>query len=231
VLFSWEGGATPNWRTIVGLYGDVRHGGLDTDKNPQRMEVAVPIAQLPFNAGELGLVVRSRADPQTLVPALRRVVNSIAPSLPLFEVHTMTSLIDRTSDVLLGRILASVLAVFGAIAILLAALGLYGVISYSVTTRTFEIGVRSALGADRAAVVRMIMGQGARLVVTGLAVGLVGAILAARVMRSLLHGVSPTDPVALGGTVIALLAVGALGSLLPALRASRIEPTEALRSQ
>jgi ABC-type antimicrobial peptide transport system permease subunit len=77
----------------------------------------------------------------------------------------------------------------------------------------------------------MIMGQGARLVVTGLAVGLVGAILAARVMRSLLHGVSPTDPVALGGTVIALLAVGALGSLLPALRASRIEPTEALRSQ
>jgi ABC-type antimicrobial peptide transport system permease subunit len=143
----------------------------------------------------------------------------------------MTSLIDRTSDVLLGRILASVLAVFGAIAILLAALGLYGVISYSVTTRTFEIGVRSALGADRAAVVRMIMGQGARLVVTGLAVGLVGAILAARVMRSLLHGVSPTDPVALGGTVIALLAVGVLGSLLPALRASRIEPTEALRSQ
>ena len=231
VLFSWEGGANPNWRTIVGLYGDVRHGGLDTDKNPQRMELAVPIAQLPFNVGELGLVVRSRTDPETLVPTLRRVVTTIAPTLPLFEVHTMTSLIDRTGDVLLGRILATVLAVFGAIAMLLAALGLYGVISYSVTTRTFEIGVRSALGADRAAVVRMIMGQGARLVLFGLVVGLGAANVAARVMRSLLHGVSPADPVALGGTVALLLLVGALGSLLPALRASRIEPTEALRSQ
>ena len=231
VLFSWEGGAKPNWRTIVGLYRDVRHGGLDTDKNPQRMEVAVPIAQLPFVVGELGLVVRTRTDPGTMVPSLRRVVSSIAPALPLFEVHTMTSLIARTSDVLLGRILASVLAVFGAIAILLAALGLYGVISYSVTTRTFEIGVRSALGADRAAVVRMIMGQGARLVLIGLGAGIVGAVLAARAMRSLLHGVSPTDPTTLGLTVAVLLVVGALGSLLPALRASRIEPTEALRSQ
>jgi putative ABC transport system permease protein len=143
----------------------------------------------------------------------------------------MTSLIDRTSEVLLGRILASVLAVFGAIAIMLAALGLYGVISYSVTTRTFEIGVRSALGADRAAIVQMIRGQGARLVVTGLLAGLVGAVLTTRVMRSLLHGVSLTDPVALGATVAALLAVGTLGSLQPALRASRIEPMEALRSQ
>ena len=231
LLLTWEGGKNPTWRTIVGLYGDVRHGGLDTNKNPQRMELAVPIAQLPFTMDEIGLVVRSRTDPETLVPALRRVVNSIAPSLPLFEVHTMTSLIDRTSDVLLGRILASVLAVFGAIAMLLAALGLYGVISYSVTMRTFEIGVRSALGADRSAVVRMILGQGARLVVTGLIVGLGGANIAARVMRSLLHGVSPADPIAIGGTVAVLLAIGSLGSLLPALRASRIEPTEALRSQ
>jgi len=231
LLLTWEGGKNPTWRTIVGQYGDVRHGGLDTNKNPQRMELAVPIAQLPFTMDEIGLVVRSRTDPETLVPALRRVVNSIAPSLPLFEVHTMTSLIDRTSDVLLGRILASVLAVFGAIAMLLAALGLYGVISYSVTMRTFEIGVRSALGADRSAVVRMILGQGARLVVTGLIVGLGGANIAARVMRSLLHGVSPADPIAIGGTVAVLLAIGTLGSLLPALRASRIEPTEALRSQ
>ena len=231
LLLTWEGGKNPTWRTIVGLYGDVRHGGLDTNKNPQRMELAVPIAQLPFTMDEIGLVVRSRTDPETLVPALRRVVNSIAPSLPLFEVHTMTSLIDRTSDVLLGRILASVLAVFGAIAMLLAALGLYGVISYSVTMRTFEIGVRSALGADRSAVVRMILGRGARLVVTGLIVGLGGANIAARVMRSLLHGVSPADPIAIGGTVAVLLAIGTLGSLLPALRASRIEPTEALRSQ
>jgi putative ABC transport system permease protein len=229
--FTWEGGSTPTWRTIVGVYGDVHHGGLDPEKNPQRMEVAVPIAQLPFSMGELGLVVRSQTDPRTFVPVLRRAVNSIAPTLPLFDVNTMTSLIDRTSDVLLGRILAWVLALFGTIAMLLAALGLYGVISYSVTMRTFEIGVRSALGADRATVVRMIMGQGARLVVTGVIVGLGGAYLAARVMRSLLHGVSPTDPVALGGTVVVLIAIGALGSLLPALRASRIEPTEALRAQ
>src|SRR3569833_1225672 len=143
----------------------------------------------------------------------------------------MSSLFDRSGDVLLVRILAWVLALCGAIAMLLAALGLYGVISYSVAMRTFEIGVRTALGADRSAVVRMVMGQGARLVMTGLLLGLAGAYLAARVMRSLLHGVSPTDPVALGGTMAVLLAIGVLASLLPALRASRIEPTEALRSQ
>jgi ABC-type antimicrobial peptide transport system permease subunit len=124
-----------------------------------------------------------------------------------------------------------VLAVFGGIAMLLAALGLYGVISYSVTTRTFEIGVRAALGADRAAVVRMIMRQGVGLVVAGLLIGLAGALTTARVLRSLLHGVSATDPVAFAGTVVVLLSVGALASLLPALRASRIEPTEALKSQ
>jgi predicted permease len=231
VLFSWEGGKSPTWRTIVGVYGNVLHAGLDTDKNPQRIELAVPVAQLAFNLGEIQLVVRSRTDPQALVPVLRRAVNSVAPTLPVFEVRTMSSMIERTGDVMLGRILAWVLGLFGTIAILLAALGLYGVISYSVTTRTFEIGVRSALGADRGTVVRMIMGQGVRLIATGLVVGLGGAYLAARVLRSLLHGVSPTDPVALGGTIAALLAVGALGSLLPALRASRIEPTEALRSQ
>jgi putative ABC transport system permease protein len=195
------------------------------------MEVAVPIPQLPFYVGELGLVIRSKTDPEAIAQVARRAVASIAPTLPMFEVHTMSGLIARTEGVLLGRILAGVLAVFGAIAVLLAALGLYGVISYSVTMRTFEIGVRTALGADSTRGVRMFMGQGARLVIGGLAVGLGGAYLAARVLRSLLHGVSPTDPAALGGTVLALLLVGALGSLLPALRASRIEPTEALRSQ
>jgi putative ABC transport system permease protein len=231
VLFTWEAGKTPTWRTIVGVYENVLHGGLDTDKNPQRVELAVPIAQLPFTIGELGLVVRSRTDPEALAAALRRTVHAAAPTLPVFRVQTMTNLIDRTSDVLLSRILAWVLAVFGGIAMLLAALGLYGVISYSVTTRTFEIGVRAALGADRAAVVRMIMRQGVGLVVAGLLIGLAGALTTARVLRSLLHGVSATDPVAFAGTVVVLLSVGALASLLPALRASRIEPTEALKSQ
>jgi len=231
VQFSWEGGAHPTWRTIVGIYGNVLHGGLDVDKKPQRIEVAVPVAQLPFNMGELGLVIRTRSDPETLVPAMRRTIAGIAPTLPLFDVRTMTNMIARTDDVMLGRILAGVLALFGTIAVLLAALGLYGVISYSVAVRTFEIGVRSALGADRGLVMRMIMGQGARLVVVGLAAGLVGAFLAARVLRSLLHGVSPLDPVALGGTALVILVIGALASLLPALRASRIAPIEALRSQ
>jgi putative ABC transport system permease protein len=231
ILFSWEGGKTPTWRTIVGVYENVLHGGLDTDKNPQRVEVAVPISQLPFAIGELGLVVRSRTEPEALAGALRRAVQATAPTLPVFRVQTMTSLIDRTSDVLLSRILAWVLAVFGGLAMLLAALGLYGVISYSVTTRTFEIGVRAALGADRAAVVRLIMRQGVGLVVGGLLIGLAGALTTARVLRSLLHGVSATDPVAFSGTVAVLLAVGAMASLVPALRASRIEPTEALKSQ
>jgi putative ABC transport system permease protein len=231
VRFTWEGGDHPTWRTVVGVYGNVLHGGLDAEKKPQRMELAVPAAQLPFSMGELGLVIRSRSEPEALVPAIRRTVDAVAPTLPLFEVQSMTSMIGRTDDVLLGRIFAWVLALFGTIAVLLAALGLYGVISYSVAVRTFEIGVRSALGADRARVVQMIMGQGARLVVTGLVAGLGGAYAATRLLRSLLHGVSPLDPIALGGTIAVVLAVGTLASLLPALRASRIAPIEALRSQ
>lgn len=229
VLFNWESGKDPYWRTIVGVYGNVLHAGLDTDKQPQRMELAVPILQLAWTVNDVEIVARTRTDPRAIVPDLRRAVSAASPTSPLYDVKTMTRLIDETSEVFLGRVLAGLLAVFGTIAVLLAALGLYGVISHSVTQRTFEIGVRTALGADRATVLRMILGQGGRLAAVGVGFGLVGAYVAARLLRSLLHGISPTDAVTLIGTCALLAAIAALATLVPALRASRIEPSVALR--
>ncbi len=230
MLFNWDRGSTPNWRTIVGVYENVLQVGLDTRKYPRRVELAVPLAQLPFTLGDVGVVVRGQGDPTSLVAPLRHAVRKVAPTLPVFEIRTMENLVNRTSDVVLSRFLAWVLAIFGATAMLLAALGLYGVVSHSVSARTFEIGVRTALGADRAAVVWMVVGQGLTLVVIGVVSGVAGASASSRVLQSLLHGVPGTDPFVLGGTVALVVAVGALATVHPALRASRISPTEAIRN-
>ena len=131
----------------------------------------------------------------------------------------------------MGRILAIALGLFAGVALTLAALGLYGVISYGVAERTYEIGVRSTLGAARADLLRMVLGQGMRLVLAGLAIGLLGAFALTRVMKSLLFGVSATDPVTFGAVATILVGVSLLASLVPALRAARVDPVVALRTE
>jgi putative ABC transport system permease protein len=143
----------------------------------------------------------------------------------------MQRMIHDSSGVLLARILAGALGIFGLIALLLAAIGLYGVISYSVAQRTYEIGVRAALGADTKVVLQMVMRQGMALVAGGLVLGLGGAWAVTRVMAGMLHGVSATDPMSFAGMSIVLIAVAAFATVIPARRAARIDPMIALRTE
>jgi len=161
------------------------------------------------------------------MPAVRTTVAAYDRNLPVYEVRTMADIVD---DSLAGaRIMANLLGVFAVIALVLAAVGIYGVISHSVAGRTREIGVRVALGAERAAITRMILSEGARPVILGIVIGLGGAYFATRFVEAMLFGITATDPLTFSVLPLGLLAVGLSASWIPALRATRIAPTEALR--
>jgi putative ABC transport system permease protein len=223
-----DGDAEPYWRTVVGVVGDVRHSGLDEQP---RAEMYVPLAQLRWPLSGMTFVVRAEQDPLALVEPLRQAVWSVDPEQPVYQVRTMERLVDESSAVLIARILAGALALFGAVALLLAALGLYGVISYSVAQRTYEIGVRCALGADRRRVLALVMTQGMSLVATGLVFGLIGAFSMTRLMKSILFTVGALDPISFIFSAGALAAVAAAATSIPALRAARIDPVMALRAE
>jgi ABC-type antimicrobial peptide transport system permease subunit len=183
---------------------------------------------LRFAVGRgLGLVVRTAGDPAAITPSLRRVIRESDPTIALYDVNTM----ERVRELGFWQygLFGSMFSIFGVIALLLAAIGVYGVISYSVSQRTQEIGVRVALGARRLDVMRLVVGQGMKLAGIGLGIGLVGALGITRVVRSLLFGVSPTDPLSFGLITIFLTAVAAVASWLPARRATAVDPIVALR--
>jgi ABC-type antimicrobial peptide transport system permease subunit len=166
-------------------------------------------------------------EPGALLPAIRQRLAAIDPNLPVIKPQTMAAVVDSAAG---GTRLSSMLtAVFALVAGLLATVGIYSLIAYSVAERTRELGIRVALGADRASVVRLIVGEGLRLAAVGLAIGLVGAWLLTGTLQTLLYEVSPLDPAVLGGTALAVLAVTALASYIPARRALRIDPMTALR--
>jgi predicted permease len=215
-------------RTIIGITGDVRFGGLDQDP---RAELYTPYMQMPWSMGGMTFVARTAGEPLALVEPMQRAIWSVDADQMIYDVRTMQRIVGESSSVLMGRILAVALGVFATLALTLAALGLYGVISYGVAQRTYEIGVRAALGAARADLLRMVLGQGLRLVVFGLLIGLVGAFALTRVMESLLFGVSATDPLTFAAVATLLVAVSAAASLIPALRAARVDPVTALRTE
>jgi putative ABC transport system permease protein len=229
VLLGWESGRTPNWRTVVGVFGNVLHGGLD-DEAP-RPELYVPIAQLPYNMGSMNVIVRTQGDPTKAIANIKGAIWRNDPNLALYEVNTMEKMIHDSSGVLLARILAGSLGLFGAIALLLAAIGLYGVISYSVAQRTYEIGVRAALGADTSTVLTMVLRQGMTLVGLGLGLGLAGSWASTRVLGGVLHGIKPTDPLSFAVMSIVLVTVAFVATVIPARRAARIDPMIALRTE
>jgi putative ABC transport system permease protein len=228
LLFTWEGGEKPYWRTIVGVVGDVRHGGLDED---QRTEVYVPWAQLPWNSTGMTFVLRTRGDPELLKDAAKKAIWSVDPNQAAYNDYSMRQILRESGSVVLARLMAGTLGLFGLLALLLAAIGLYGVISYGVAQRTYEIGVRAALGATRTDVIKLIVGQGLSLVGVGLVIGVAGAFAAVRVTASMLYGVSAYDRVAFIQAIVALVGVALLATLLPARRAARIDPAVALRSE
>ena len=210
------------WRTVVGVIGDVRRGGLDKEPYPQ---MHAPLAQAPYNT--VAFVARTSGDPLALVPAVRRELAEQDRDLPLSSVRTMEQVL--ADSVARRRFQMLLIASFASIGLLLAGVGIYGVISYSVAQRRHEIGVRMALGARAPDILRLVVGQGLGLALAGVGVGLLAAFALTRVLASMLYGVSTTDPVTFVGVALLLAGVALLASYIPARRATKVDPMVALR--
>jgi predicted permease len=215
------------WREIIGVVGDVRIDGLSRATSDQ---MYFPPIHLPFRSPlGLNIVAKSSADLSTLAGPARRVVSALDASTPIDRFETLEQVVagseaERTFVIIL-------LSLFAGVALLLATTGLYGVISYTVALRTREIGLRLALGAKPASVLRMVLGQSSVLVGLGGLAGLAGAAVLTRLLTSLLFEVRPVDPMTYGAVAVFLVIVALLTSLVPARRATRIEPILALRAE
>jgi putative ABC transport system permease protein len=222
---------SPGWKEVVGVVKDVHARGLDEEPSP---EFYLPMIQAPAAAWSwtdrtMTVAVRAQGDAISLMTPLRRAVAEVDPALPLYNLGTMQGrLVDSLAQ---SRFSTMLLTVFGAIALILAAIGVYGVISYGVAQRTQEIGIRMALGARHTDVLAMVVRHGAVLAGIGLAVGLGGALALSRLLSSLLFQVSPTDPPTFASGTVVLTAVALLAAALPARRAARTDPMVALRNE
>jgi len=215
---------TGDWRTIVGVVGDTRDAGLDTDPTPT---VFQPFAQEEiFNAS---LVIRTKSNPSLFQPAVIRAIRELYPRQLIEKVETLEEVRDAT--VAPRRLNALFIASFGALAMVIAMVGIAGVLAFSVSSRTAEIGIRMSLGADAARVRRMVLSEGGALLIVGLAAGITGALVTSRLLRGLLFGVAPHDPATLGAVALIIAAVGVAACWMPAARAARVDPAVALRAE
>jgi len=218
------------WIEVIGIVKDVRHRGPNQEPRPRWY---VPHAQAYVSAYSSPLAatiaVRSSSDPTPLMGPIRNLMTEFDPSVPISNVRTMEQILDGA----LGgqRFVMTLLTVFGLLALLLAVVGVYGVVSYAVSQRTHEIGLRMALGAKGSNVLTKVMCEGLILSLVGVGAGLVGSIALSRVFESMVFGITPTDPVTYGGVLIVLIVAAAGASLLPARRASRVSPMVALRDE
>jgi putative ABC transport system permease protein len=211
------------YREIIGIVGDVKLFGLDREVYPQTYE---PHTQEPFSF--MTLVVRAAGDPTGLGESVRREVLQLDKEQPVFRIETLDQLITNSTGQL--RFSMMLFAVFAAAAIALASVGLYGVMSYAVTQRTHEVGIRMALGAQRRDVLGLILRQGLWLTLSGIAIGLIAAWAATRLLINMLYGVSATDPLTFAGVSFLLIGVALLACYLPARRATKVDPLVALRN-
>jgi putative ABC transport system permease protein len=212
------------WFTIVGVVEDVKNAALD---KPAGTELFLPYRQAPFGRGTVYVAVRTSRDPSSLVSSVRAAIRDIDPSLPLSQVKTMDEVMAGARS--RPRFLTTLLGLFSSTALLLAAVGLYGVISYSVTRRTNEFGIRMAMGAERGDVVKLVLGQALGLALIGVVAGAVGALALTRLISGLLFGVSSFDPMTFAAMALVLIAVTALACVVPARRATKVDPLVALR--
>ncbi|HZS60378.1 MAG TPA: ABC transporter permease [Gemmatimonadaceae bacterium] len=215
-------------RTVVGVVADIRHRGLDADPRP---ELYLPHAQWPNGAGNaqatMYVVVRSARDPRTLAGDVRRTIQALDPNLPLADVRTMNDVMSGWTAA--RRLALLVLAMLATTAVVLAAVGLYGVVGYAVSQRTSEIGIRRALGAQAGSVIALVARQGSTPVLTGIVIGIVGAFGASRLIAAMLFHVSSSDPFVFAAVPVLLVAIAAIATYAPARKAVRVDPIIALR--
>jgi putative ABC transport system permease protein len=212
----------PEWRTIVGVVRHVKHYGLD---QKGREQIYFPLPQRPRE--DMYMAVRTTGDPEQLSSTMRQLVYQVDPQQPIYEVRKMDQLLDESFSQ--RRFNLVLLGVFAGLALLMAAIGIYGVISYGVTQRTHEFGIRLALGARGSDVLRLVLSQAGMVLAGGLIGGLVGSVILSRALASLLFGISAGDPVTFGGVALLLSAVALVASYVPAKRATKVDPMVALR--
>jgi predicted permease len=216
-------------RVVIGVVGDVRVRGLERSSEPQVYVSWKQADGVSSWYAPKDLVVRTNGDPVTLAPALRRIITQADPSQPVSDVRTMTAIVE--AETASRRVQLWVLGAFGATAFLLAAVGIHGLLSFAVSSRTQEIGVRMALGAGRSSILAMTMKEGLRMALAGIAIGAAGAYAAGRLMESLLAGVKPDDWLSFTMAAGLALVMTLVGSFVPALRAVRIDPIQAIRTE
>ena len=214
------------FREVIGVVGDVRDAALGAQPVPESF---IPHAQVPLNA--MAVVVRTIGEMQieSVLPAIRVRLATLDPEVPMIRPQPLQAAVDATAGT--AKMTSTLTSVFALVAALLASVGVYSLIAYSVAQRTREIGIRVALGANRAAVIRLVVGEGLLLAGAGIALGLAGSVLLTQTLDTLLYEVSPTDPVVLAGTCLGVLLVTIIASLAPALQATRVDPMIALRSE
>ena len=217
-----QGGFSEDTAHVVGVVGNVRYGTVDAEPVP---DAFLSYYQSP--RGRMMVFLKTAGDPLSVAAPARRIIRELAPDLPVYDIRTLES---RTGDSMsYARFSTLLLVLFGVVALALATLGTYGVVSFAVAQRTREIGIRIALGATRGTVTRMVVGQGIGIAIVGGVAGLIAALAATRVLRSLLYNVAPSDPVTFIGMAVLLVLAVAAASWIPARRATGIQPTEALR--
>jgi predicted permease len=219
------------WAVVIGMVADERHNGVT---GIVKEKFYVPHSQWHVaTGGNLirggFLVVRTAGDPMALAGAVRSEVRSLDPNIPVANIRPMTEVV--AASLATPRLTGFLMGTFAAIALTLAAVGIYGVLSYLVARRTHEIGIRLAVGADRSQVLAMVLKQGLTLAGAGIAVGMIAAFLLTRLMQSLLYQVGPSDPITFSVVTVALIVVSLLASALPAYRATRVSPLIALRTE
>jgi putative ABC transport system permease protein len=224
--FRLAAGTNTDWFTVIGVLADFRHfQGTDTNR-------VSPAAYVPYPhepALNTGLTIRVGGDPARITQAVREQIRQSDPALPVFQMRTMEE--NRRRSFWQYGVFGWMFSIFGFIALALASVGVYGVLSYAVSQRTQEIGVRVALGAERRDVLRLIIGQGLKLAAVGVVVGLAGAFAVTPVIRTLLYNVTPTDPLSFAGVAAFLIGVATAASYIPARRALRVDPIVALRGE
>ncbi|HEX4595236.1 MAG TPA: FtsX-like permease family protein, partial [Bryobacteraceae bacterium] len=223
-----SGGAQSNqpWRTIVGV---VRHVRYRTLESPSRVEFYWPYDQTPFRLGTMSLAIHTSSDPRSLAGVVQRQVQALDPDQPVYRIRTMDELMSES--IARRRLSMFLLAIFAGVALALAALGIYGIMAYSVAQRAHEVGIRMALGASSSDVVRMVLGQSLGLTVAGILVGLLGSLALTNFLSSLLFNIKATDATTFLLVALILAVVALVASFVPAYRATAVDPVNALRQE